>query len=71
MVTAKPRISIRITEGIAEVVVVGCLDCELGRDWFHADDLHELRRSAKWLGVPAAEVYDRLLAARGREQVAA
>jgi hypothetical protein len=71
MMTAKPRIGITITNGIAEVVVVGCLGHELGHDWFDAYDLDEIRRSARWLKVPPAVLYDLTLQARAGSAVAA
>jgi hypothetical protein len=60
-----PQISINIDRtGTADVRLVGILGHTIAEDQFDAHDLDEIRRSARWLGVPSTRLYDRVLNAR-------
>jgi hypothetical protein len=58
-----PEIVIDINRG--EVRLIGCLGHEIGyADGLDVSDLASIRRVARWLGLPAADLYDFVLQAR-------
>jgi hypothetical protein len=63
---AAPQITVTIVDGRAHAVVVGCLGYILAEDSYNPRDRAEMRRAARWLQVPIAELRDKMFTAQIR-----